>query len=225
MKRVLLALLLCAPAAAAPPPSDGPVVHPGPETSLIPAATQTADTTPKERPRMVPPEAYIRTYLALFGGLAPLQVQTLGGPQLFGAWNDYLVALGLPDYRFDIPRAQVTNTLMIAALERLGVALCDRAVEHDLGKPRPLAEKVVFAFDLPDGQLDEAGFATRMNLLHETFLGYPLALAPPERGKRFFQLYRDIVAHHAPGGPFTPAQAGWAAVCYGLIRHPELVVY
>lgn len=194
------------------------------------------DTAPKEDLRMVPPEVYMRTYLQLFGGLAPLEVQKLArgkdGAQLFDNWDAYVSALGLPDYRTDIPRQTQTNALMVATFERLGVALCDRAVEHDLKSktPAPLSERAIFAFDLPPvaSELDASLFSPRFDVLHRTFLGYPAALAPPARTERFFALYRDIVEHHktsAPKSKFTPEEAGWAAVCYGLVRHPEFHLY
>jgi hypothetical protein len=195
------------------------------------------DTAPKEDLRMVPPEVYMRTYLRVFGGLAPLEVQKRArggdGSALFDTWDDYVSALGFPDYRLDIPRQTQTNALMVATFERLGVALCDRALEHDLKAPRgdqppPLADRLVFAFDLPRREIDAPGFAMRFDVLHRTFLGYPAALAPPQRTPRFFQLYRDVVAGHAKAAPrsrFTPEEAGWAAVCYGLVRHPEFHLY
>jgi hypothetical protein len=194
------------------------------------------DTAPKEDLRLVPAEAYMRTYLRLFGGLTPLEVQTRAkgreGGTLFDTWDDYLAALGFPDRRLDLPRATQTNALMMAAFERLGVALCDRAVEHDLAAvPRPPAgERLVFAFDLPTGTLDQAAFAERFDVLHRTFLSYPARLAPADRVPLFFDLYTQTVARHAPGkgkpkSRFTPALAGWAAVCYGLVRHPEFHLY
>jgi hypothetical protein len=122
---------------------------------------------------------------------------------------------------------------MAATFERLGVALCDRALEHDLKAPKggqlpPLSERLIFAFDVPRGPVDAAAFAPRFDVLHRTFLGYPTSLAPPARAARFFQLYRDIVAGHAKAEPksrFSPDEAGWAAVCYGLVRHPEFHLY
>ena len=72
------------------------------------------------------------------------------GAALFDTWDDYLSALGFPDYRLDMPAAPQTNALMVAAFERLGVALCDRAVEHDwprASRRRPSGERLVFAFD------------------------------------------------------------------------------
>ena len=213
------------------------IVAPGPQVPLAPAGVLSEDTAPKEDLRLVPPEAYMRTYLTLFGGLAPLDVQKRArgadGGQLFDTWDDYVSALGLPDYRLDIPRQTQTNALMVATFERLGVALCDRAVEHDLKPPKggeapPVAQRLVFAFDAPNGALDAGGFAPRFDTLHRTFLGYPAALAPPQRTARFFQLYRDVEGGHAKASPrsrFTPTEAAWAAVCYGLVRHPEFHLY
>jgi hypothetical protein len=213
------------------------VVAPGPKSALAPAGVLAEDTAPKEDLRLVPPEAYMRTYLQLFGGLAPLDVQKRAragdGAQLFDTWDDYVSALGLPDYRLDIPRQTQTNALMVATFERLGVALCDRALEHDLkapkgGAPPPVGQRLVFAFDAPAGEIDAAGFAPRFDALHRTFLGYPASLAPPERVARFYQLYKDIADNHAKADPrsrFSPSEAGWAAVCYGLVRHPEFHLY
>ena len=104
---------------------------------------------------MVPPEVYMRTYLQLFGGLLPSEVQAKAkgkdGNQLFDTWDDYVSSLGFPDYRLDIPRQTQTNALMVASFERLGIALCDRAVEHDLGKAHeklvPIAKRLIFAFE------------------------------------------------------------------------------
>jgi hypothetical protein len=218
--------------------SSPELVAPGPKTPLPPNGVLSEDTAPKEDLRLVPPEAYMRTYLQLFGGLAPLDVQKRArggdGSQLFDTWDDYVSALGLPDYRFDIPRQSQTNALMVATFERLGVALCDRALEHDLrapkgGEPPPVAERLVFAFDAPGkGELDAAAFGPRFDTLHRTFLGYPASLAPPGRVARYYQLYRDVEAGHAKADPksrFSPAEAGWAAVCYGLVRHPEFHLY
>jgi hypothetical protein len=190
------------------------------------------DTTPKLNPRLLPPEVYIHTYLTLFGGLTPMQAQqTAQGQdksQLFDTWNDYLASLGLPDYRIDIPRATQTNALMLATFERLGVVLCDRAVEHDFAAGAKAGSQLVFAFDAPN-TLDAAGFADRFDVLHRTFLGYPAKLAANDRAQKFFALYNDTVQRHAaktaPKSRFTPNQAGWASVCYGLMRHPEFHVY
>lgn len=196
------------------------------------------DTTVKEAPRLIHAEAYMRTYLTLFGGLAPLtpiqaQVAARGqdGSALFDTWNDYLMALGFPDYKNDIPRQGQTNAVMVAAFERVGVALCDRALENDLkGMPAtPVDKRLIFAFDPPAGAPDQAAFTAGFDVLHRTFLGYPVALAPTDRVTRFFKLYNDVVtAHSAAGAPktrFSATEAGWAAMCYGLIRHPEFHLY
>jgi len=189
------------------------------------------DTAPKEPERLVPAEALIRTYLQLFGGLSPLAAQAAArrndGSGLFDTWDDYLFAVGLPDYRNELPRGTQTNALMVATFERIGIALCDRSVERD--RTLPLAQRVIFAFDPPPAPITEAAFAPRFDVLHRTFLGYPAALAPTDRTARFFQLYRDVsgrrAAPDAGSSRFTPAEAGWAAVCYGLVRHPEFHVY
>jgi len=193
------------------------------------------DSTPKQDRRLVPAEAYVRTYLQLFGGLAPLEVQRRArgsdGAALFDTWDDYLSALGFPDYRLDLPRGTQTNALMIAAFERLGVALCDRAVEHDLKARPPLLtqERLIFAFDPPQGPVSPEAFAHGFDVLHRTFLGYPARLAPPGREQSFLELYQGTVARHAEKGAqrsrFTPVESGWAAVCYGLVRHPEFNLY
>jgi hypothetical protein len=219
----LLVLAACGSPSTISPSSDAP---------LRELARSQEDTTTKQDLRLVPPEVYIRSYLQLFGGLAPQEVQAKArgtdGGQLFDAWDDYLAALGLPDYKLDLPRASQTNAIMVAAFERLAVALCDRAVERDLktNPPLPIAERVVFAFEAPD-KLDDAGFTSRFDVLHRTFLGYPAALAPG-RIKDFYGLYSNIVAHHAAASKksrFSPTEAGWAAVCYGLARHPEFHLY
>ena len=207
-----------------------------PAGQLAPRATLLEDTAPKAELRMVPPEVYMRTYLQLFGGLLPSEAQKKArggdGNNLFDTWDDYVSSLGLPDYRQDIPRQTQTNALMMASFERLGIALCDRAVEHDLpaGKaPRaPLESRVVFAFEPATGPMTAAQFEPRFDVLHRTFLGYPAALAPPAREPRYFALYQDIAASHAkalPKSRFSPDQAAWAAVCYGLVRHPEFHLY
>ncbi len=192
------------------------------------------DTTPKEAPRLIAPEVLMRSYLGLFGGLAPLtlqaQLRAMNGAQLFDTWNDYLSALGVPDHAADIPRSPQTNALMLAAFERIGVALCDRAVTTDLGATPP-ARKSVFRFDIPAGTraLTDAEFTTRFDVLHRLFLGYPAALAPTPRTDRFLQLYRGAAARRTGAGAvttsFSAPQAGWAVVCYGLIRHPEFHLY
>jgi hypothetical protein len=188
---------------------------PAPQAAMI-------DTTPKARRRMVPPEVYLRAYLTWFGGLVPIDVQNRARPKgLFDAWDDYLAALGLPDYKIDLPRQNQSNTLMLATLGRLGEALCARAAEHDLhGKP-PLAQRVVFAFDATKASFD-AGF----DVLHRTFLGYPVKLAPPDRVERFHTLFTAISQRHAGAKqPLTADETAWAAVCTALVQHPEAELY
>ncbi len=189
------------------------------------------DTTHKESPRLVPAEAYIRTYLTLFGGLTALQAQTqlvAGGSGLFDSWSAYLGALGLPNYSTDLARNTQTNALMIANFERLGVALCDKALEKDL-KSNPMVavdKRMIYNFDVPATPVDEAGFAERFGKLHRRFLGYPVKLAPTDRTTRFFTLYSETIKNHNPtGSRFTAVEAGWAVVCQGLIRHPEFQLY
>jgi hypothetical protein len=205
------------------------VIAPSAAVALPPGHAALIDTTPKERRRLMPPEAYLRAYLAWFGGLAPLDVQGRArGKGLFDAWDDYLAALGLPDDRLDQPRAGQTNTLMLATLGRLGEALCVRAAEHDLhGRPPPVAERVVFAFELTPRPPTEAQFTERLDVLHRTFLGYPLALAPASRITRFFALYGEVAAHHAARkkAALAPDETAWAAVCAALVQHPEQELY
>ncbi|AKU95597.1 hypothetical protein AKJ09_02261 [Labilithrix luteola] len=210
-----------------------------PVGKLSPRQVLLEDTAPKVELRMVPPEVYMRTYLQLFGGLSPIETQKKArgsdGNNLFDTWDDYVSSLGFPDYRLDVPRQTQTNALMVASFERLGIALCDRAVEHDLeglggkrGNTVAANDRVVFAFDAATTPMDEAQFVKRFDVLHRTFLGYPVGVAPQERTKRYFALYQDIVANHGkalPKSKFTPEQAGWAAICYGLVRHPEFHLY
>jgi hypothetical protein len=200
---------------AAPPPAP-----------IAAVAERAQDTAPKEQPRLMPAEAYLRSYLALLGSLQPIEAQKLlrgnDGGSLFDTWADYLSTLGFPDYRLDLPRATQTNALMMAAFERLGVALCDRSLERDAKSPTE--KRALFAFEL--AAPDEAAFAARFDVLHRAILGYPLKLAPEPRIKSFFSLYQTTVKRHTgTKSRFTPDEAGWAAVCYGLIRHPEYQLY
>jgi hypothetical protein len=189
------------------------------------------DNTTKEAPRLMLAEAYMRSYLSLFGGLAPIPAQTMArgndGSALFDTWNDYLLTLGFADYRIDIPRQTQPNAVMVAAFERVGIALCDRALEHDwMATPAtPAAQRLVFTFDMPTGTPSMTDFTAGLDVLHRTFLGYPVALAPTDRVNRFYKVYGDVVAAHTTKTRFTPAQAGWAAVCYGMVRHPEFHLY
>jgi hypothetical protein len=217
---LVVELAACGPAAS---------IAPGPAQPLPPHREVMIDTTPKARRRMLPPEIYLRAYMTWFGGLAPLDVQAKAKPRgMFDAWDDYLSALGLPDYRLDLPRAQQSNTLMLATLGRLGEVLCDRAVEHDLhGKPPAVDQRVVFAFEVTKKPPTVEEFAQRFDVLHRTFLGYPVALAPPARVGRFYALYNGVVARHAPNKKpvLTADETGWAAVCTALVQHPEVELY
>ena len=219
MKRALLLVAACAKAAT---------IAPSPPQPLPSAHVVAIDTTPKERKRMVPPEVYLRAYLTWFGGLAPLDVQNRARARnLFDAWDDYLAALGLPDYRIDLPRAMQTNTLMQATLGRLGEALCMRAAERDLhGKAPPVADRLVFAFDMKNAP-SRAEFVARFDVLHRTFVGYPVALAPDDRAGKFYALYQNVARRHLgkKNAPLTPDETAWAAVCTALVQHPEAELY
>jgi hypothetical protein len=243
MNRVIAAALLAAaltgcPKGSTPGGQAGGTTPPQAIDTLPGHETLPQDTTPKEQERLVNAEAYMQTYMSLFApllpagsALNPLAVQGAArgkdGSALFDTWNDYLFEIGLPDYRNELPRALQTNALMVATFERLGIALCDRAVEHDL-RGAPTA-RAVFDFALPAGALTEDAFAPLFDVVHRTFLGYPAKLAPTDRTNRFFELYQGVVASHsvadAGTSRFKPAEAGWAAVCYGLVRHPEFHVY
>ena len=151
----------------------------------------------------MPPEAYTaRRTARWFGGLAPLDVQTKArGRGMFDAWDDYLAALSAcPITAPDLPRAMQSNTLMAATLGRLGEALCARAAEHDLhGKirrrsPQRVVVRVRGHRRRPD---PTPSSPTRIDVLHRTFVGYPLSLAPAERTAKLSALYRAVVAHHA----------------------------
>jgi hypothetical protein len=203
-----------------------PALSPSLATPLPQAQAIALDTTPKERRRMVPPEVYLRAYLGWFGNLVPLDVQTRAKPKnLFDAWDDYLAALGLPDYRIDLPRQGGSNTLMLATLGRLGEALCVRAAEHDLHVKTPIDQRAVFAFDAKASPSPEQ-FAEQFDVLHRTFLGYPARLAPKDRVARFYTLYQYVAAHHARAKqPLTGDESAWAAVCSALVQHPETELY
>lgn len=211
MRASLLLLAACG-ATAVKPSAPAP----------LPAVREvTLDTTPKEKRRMLPPEVYLRAYLGWFGGLAPLDVQNRARPRgLFDAWDDYLAALGLPDYKIDLPRQNQSNTLMLATLGRLGEALCVRAAEHDLHAKQPA---VVFPFAAHVSSLDE--FTPRFDVLHRTFLGYPVRLAPANRAQKFYALWTEVAARHKAKNPLSPDETAWAAVCAALVQHPEAELY
>jgi hypothetical protein len=229
IRRLATAVLLCTAACSSAPAEPVGSVKNIPGHDSLPE-----DTTVKEAPRMMTSEAYVRSYLQLFGGLAPLSAieaqnaaKGKDGSQLFDTWNDYLLALGFPDYRVDIPRQTTPNAVMVASFERVGIALCDRALEHDwLASPAtPADQRLIFAFDEPGDTLDQATFEAGFDVLHRTFLGYPAKLAPVDRVSRFYTLYQSTVAAHTKATRFNASQAGWAAMCYGLVRHPEFHLY
>jgi hypothetical protein len=203
---------------------------PGDDTTLNGHDPVPQDTTPKEGPRLMPSEAYLRTYLQIFGGLSPAEIiSSAKKDALLHAWTDYLGLMGLPDYGNDVRRQPQTNTLMLATFERLGVALCDEALLHDW-KSSPAvdpADRRVFTFDEPAADITQDAFAKGFDQMHRTFLGYPSKLARTDRVARFYGLYKDVMKAHDPKASpkFTPSEAGWAAVCYGLVRHPELHLY
>jgi hypothetical protein len=228
----LVALAL--PLAACSKSTSNAAEVPSVPVSELPGHGAVEDNSHKEGPRLMPAETFIRSYLSIFGALAPLDLQTklqgTDGAGLFDTWRDYLAALGMPEYMNEVARSTQTNALMIATFERTGVALCDRAVQNDLVTATPVASRAVFAFDVPAaGDISDADFTPRFDVLHRTFLGMPAALGPADRPAKFLALYRDTVSRHAakgaPPSKFTPQQAGWAAVCYGLVRHPEFHLY
>jgi hypothetical protein len=227
---VLVALAGCSTKKEEAKPVEGTPV------SAIPGHDTLQDTAPKEGPRLMPSEVYLRTYLHFFGDVTPAELEVIARGQddgsVFDSWADYLGALGFPDYKFDVQRQRYTNTLIMASFERLGIALCVRRAEVEISidpPPPPIAERRVFAFDLTAKEPTDKEFAERFDVLHRTFLGYPAELAETDRTARFRKLYRDVVIRHnnpsAPASRFTPGQAGWAAVCYGLVRHPEFHLY
>jgi hypothetical protein len=229
----LAALAALALAACTQSSSSGPASQaPDPSGTLAGHGDLPLDTSRKEDPRLLGAETLVRSYVSVFGALAPLEAQRVlqsGGSALFDTWNDYLGALGFPDYRVDLPRNAQTNALMVATFERVGAALCDAALQRDKALPSGSAQRAVFDFDLPadanPSKLTLAQFTPGFDSLHRLFLGYPAALAPTDRTNRFFALYQGTVAVHAAGGRFKPNEAGWAAVCQGLARHPEFHFY
>ncbi len=215
-----------------------PAVQSTPAQDLPGHGSLAQDRTPKEGPRLLPVEVYMQAYLDIFGAISPLAAELAArgkdGTAIFDTWREYLASLGIPDYEKDIGRVTQTNAMMLATFERVGIALCDRAVERDIKAAAlvGLEQRAVFAFDLTAGPPTAEEFAARFDVMHRTFIGYPASLAPSTtaglRTKRFYDLYNETVTRHstaaAPKG-FTPAEAGWAAVCYGLVRHPEFHTY
>jgi hypothetical protein len=190
------------------------------------AASETATVRQGELHRMLPPEAYLRAYLLWFGGLTPRDVEARArGGGMFESWDPYLAALGLPDYKRDLPRQEQSNALMLSALGRLGEVLCARAAERDLHRNLPLTTRVVFRFEAAPTP-DLASFSTALDVLHRKFLGYPLRLAPDTRAARLFALYREVASRHTgQASPLTADESAWAAVCTALVQHPEVEIY
>ena len=231
----ILAGVACLSGCKQTAPSGPASAAPDPSGTLAGHGDLPLDTSRKEDPRLLGAETLVRSYVSVFGALAPLEAQRVlqaGGSALFDTWNDYLGALGFPDYRVDLPRNAQTNALMVATFERVGVALCDAALQRDKASATP-AQRSVFDFDLPadassPSKLTQAQFTPGFDSLHRLFLGYPAALAPTDRTARFFALYQATVAAHAAPGVstrFKPNEAGWSAVCQGLARHPEFHFY
>ena len=242
MKRALslaalsVALVDCRPS---PPPLVQPV-----ESALPPPTTTPRESFLPREPRLVPAEALIHSYASIFGDLMPPEIRknysAANAQARYFGWESHLSALGLPDYPRDLPRVTQTNTVMVAEFEALATTLCDRAAAHDL-IPRlrdatltpELAALVqikappLFAFDAPAGPLTRDAFASRFDVLHRTFLGYPIGLAPVERLDQFHALYTEVEARHRTGkkSGVPPSVSAWSAVCQGLARHPEFHHY
>jgi hypothetical protein len=219
-----------APSARSGHPTAGTASAPGtpaaPSAPSVPPGHPVAGVAPSPAPRaqVVPAEAMLRAYLTWFGGLTPEQVvQRAHGNNLFDAWSYYLPALGLPDHHVDAPRVSQSSTVLLAALGRLGEALCAYAAEHDLHDHPALPARAVFAFEPVAGPSRDP-FATGFDVLHQTFLGYPARLAPADRIDRFHALYRQVAARH-PRGRLTAEETAWAAVCTALVQHPEAELY
>jgi hypothetical protein len=202
-------------------------VLPRQQGELAPASVVAQDSSAKEDVRMLPAEAYLRTYLELFGGAPPLEVQRRArGGGLFDSWNDYAAALGLPDHRQDLPRATQSNALMVATTDRLAIALCVRAAEHDLRGDLSPGDRLIFAFPGTPRPASPAAFAPLFDVLHRTFLGYPAGLAPAGRTEAFFTLFQGTTLRHRDvRGPLSAVESGWVTVCVALARHPEFSTY
>jgi hypothetical protein len=200
--------------------SNAPTVEPAPATEAPPPGPSDGF------PRLVPAEAYLRAYLGWFGGLAPEAIAKRAGRDQFDRWVDYLAVIGIPDYQADVPRATQSNALMLAAEGRLAEVLCTRAIEHDVRKQVSIERRLIFAFELREAPA-RADFAIGLDVLHRTFLSYPIALAPAERVDRFFQLFTDVAARARTRSDATlsPTEVGWVAICAALAQHPEAKLY
>lgn len=191
----------------------------------LPEHFETSLGGPRVAARMVPTEVFLRSFLVWFGDLTPAQAQAKArGANLFDNWLDYLATLGLPDYRGDIPRADQSNAMMQATLGRLAEALCIRTAERDFGGTIPIDDRKIYAFDsVPRPDTDQ--FEQRFDVLHRTFLGYPVALAPAERVHRFYALYQQVGARNDDARTLTSDKLAWAAICTALVLHPEAELY
>lgn len=244
MKRVVLALAaLLAPALLSCRSAPPEIVHAQEAPSPVVQAAPRESFIPRE-PRLIPAETLIRSYTAIFGDILPPEIRknyaSANAKAPYFGWEQYLSALGLPDYTRDLPRTQQSNTIMVAAFEQLAIFLCDRAALRDLGpnKPKPLSPELeglvqfksppVFDFSAKPGPITLDEFRPRFDVLHRTFLGYPAALAPPERVEEFHALYTKVEERHRTDkklGGLPSHLAGWSAVCQGLARHPEFHHY
>lgn len=178
-----------------------------------------------QQPRMVPPEAFLRAYLAWFGNGGPYDVFLRArGDDLFDRWPDYLAALGLPDHHVDAPRLTRSNTVMRAVIGRMAEALCVRAAQHDLHERSAMNRRLIFAADAGENPT-RSQFERMFDVLHRTFLGYPSSFAPRGRVDRFHQLYRRIAADRERNAGLTADETAWAGVCTALVQHPEASVY
>jgi len=113
---------------------------------------------------------------------------------------------------------------MMATYDRLAIALCVRAAEHDLRGAVPPGQRLIFAFPGTPQPATRPAFAPLFDVLHRTFLGYPAALAPAGRTEAFFALFQGTAARHR-SGPLSAVEAAWVSVCLGLVRHPEFNTY
>ncbi len=176
-------------------------------------------------PRMVPPEAFLRAYLTWFGAASPDEAASVArGDDLFDRWPDSLAALGLPDHRVDAPRTTRSNTVMLAAIGRLGEALCVRSAQRDLQEQAAVDQRRIFAFEIVT-RPTLPQFKTMFDVLHRTFLGYPVSLAPPPRLRRFYDLYRRIEANREEKSGLSAQATAWVGICTALVQHPEANVY
>ena len=184
---------------------------------------------------MVPPEVTMRTYLHLFGALAPLEFQkgARGATARASSTRGTTTSprSGSPTIASTSPaRRRPTRSWWppsSASASRSATARSSTTGKEDAAEP--VQERVIFAFDPPKGHVSTAQTSLRgSTCLHRTFLGYPARSRRRERSQRFYALYETIAKEHAKAAPksrFTPDEAGWAAVCYGLVRHPEFHLY